>query len=395
MARTTKNPGRRSQENRDRGFSAAEMLLVVALSGVVFVGLAALIDVPQRMAERENHGTPSIASADTALATLDQDVRYATTVRVPSATRVEADQADGRTIAWEIVGGAEKVLERTADGSTVPILRNIAAGSFALETARTVRRHDESRALATAAVSVASFNAFALRSGYAFGAGGRGVTGVSVVSGQNDIDSVHTVGIYFAPGSLGGDRGVPTAIRLKLQRNGSEDLLLQIFEASPTTRLPNRSVIVANGRLYNRQIPLALSDVSVPLAMTKKLDPSKSYFVEMHARGGAAAKIDTQTLSVPAAAQSAASTFFYSNDGGTSYAALGSSNDASQTRFTFDALKVSITTAPDDADGLPPGFDAVDVGIGVVLHFTLSTAEGPESLATTVPIVNNLPIVNP
>lgn len=388
------------------GFSAIELILVVGLSGILLVGLTAMIDMPQQMAAREQSANPSVATADRALGALDRDIRFAVDVRAPSATRIELDQRDGSTVIWEHrAGGA--VLERTANGRTATILEEVEAGAFTIETATSIRRVEESKPVTTNSVTVARFDNYVLKAGYGFvGAVVRGMTAVTEVVALRDIDSTNMSGIYLKPGSLGGDLGVPTAIRLRLQRGGVSDLEIGVYEADPVTRKPIRAGRVAQGRAYARQIPVSVGEISIPLAMERRIDPAKSYFVMLRSSSGPSAKIETRVLSIAAATEPNPHSFLVTNDGGTTWSSLAALFDASQTRFGFDAVRVAVDQDDDDdgiddqddadyrTDGLQAGYDAIEVPVAVLVKFSLRTPAGLEPVRAAFPLQNMLALLD-
>lgn len=383
---------KRSQAAR-RGFSAIELILVVGLSGILLVGLTAMIDMPQQMAAKEQSANPSVSTADLALSALDRDIRFATEARTPSANRLEVDQGDGGTIVWEHRSGDGKLV-RIANGRTATILDDVRAGTFALKYETVVRRVEEAKPVTTSAVTVATFDNFVLRAGYTLGAAVRGLTGVLETTTLKDIDTTNMAGIYLTPGSLGTDRGVPTAMRVRLQRAGAGDLVVTIYEADPATKRPIRANRVADGRLYARQIPVALGDVSIPLAMERKLDPSKSYFVLMRSSSGLSAKIEGRSLSLASALEPHPHSFLATTNAGVGWSALGASFEASQTRFSFEAARVTVdAAAPVDADGLQAGYDAIEIPVAVMVSFTLQTPGGNEPVHAAFVLQNKLALV--
>ena len=64
------------QRRRAGGFSTLEFMLVVAISGILVLGLSAIIDVPAKMAEKEEAENPSIAHTEGAIAALDRGRRF-------------------------------------------------------------------------------------------------------------------------------------------------------------------------------------------------------------------------------------------------------------------------------------------------------------------------------
>jgi hypothetical protein len=377
------------------GFSAIEMLLVVGLSGILLVGLTAMIDMPQQMAAREQAENPSVAAADIALDALDRDVRYGTDVRVIAETRLEIDRAAGGTVVWEI-DTVRRRLERTEGATTVIILRDVDVGAFALHYESVKERGEESKPITSTGVTVATFNSFNLKPGYVLGTSTDSrVLSVYEITGFASIGEFVGAGIFLTPGALGGDQGVPTSIRARLVRGISTgDMLVSVFEANPLTRLPIRTELVATGRLYARQIPTVISQVSVPITMQRRIDPAKHYFIQFKSTSGNCAAIETKTLTIPSAAAASNCALLVTFDGGNNWAPISFVVAASQTTFGFDAVRVTVdTSVPDDADGMQAGYNKIDIAVAVAFKLSVKTPAGVETVRASFPVQNNLALV--
>jgi hypothetical protein len=376
------------------GFSAIEMLLVVGLSGILLVGLTAMIDMPQQMAAREQADNPSVAAADIALDALDRDIRYATDVRVIAETRLEIDRAAGGSVVWEI-DRVRGWLERTEGATTVIILRDVDVGAFALHYESIMERGEESKPVTSAGVTVATFNTWELKPGYVLGISlDRRIKAVDEIIMLSGISEWLGAGIFFSPSALGSDHGVPTNFRTRLGRGaGTGDLLVHVFEADPTTRKPITSELVATGRLYARQIPVVMGQVSVPFTMQRRIDPAKHYFVQLLSTSGTCASIETKTLSIPAAAADSSHALLLTANAGSTWATSNPA-DARQAIFDFEAARIAVdTSVPDDADGMQAGYNKIDIAVAVAFKLAVKTPAGVETVRASFPVQNNLALV--
>lgn len=370
------------------GFSVIELMLVLLLSSIVVVGFTAMIQVPGEMAADQNRDNPSVSSSDTTLAALDRDIRYATVVRVPTALRIEADQSDGSTVVWEHAGMTGRPLTRTAGGQTIAVLKDVSNVAFGLIQQNVVKRTDEQRIVTNTPVTTAQFDTFSLKSSFTFSVI-RGLVTVLLNTADCAIASHDRVGIYLTPASLGTDLGIPSSVRVRLKRSGGNDVLVNIYEAT-SQKKPDRTKLVATGKVNNRSIPLSYGDVTIPLAMAQKIDPTKGYFIELSSSGGSAATVEGLYLSIAGAAAAAATGLYSDNADGTNYNPLASLLDASQTKFALDVVRVTVDTSPLASDGLPPGYQSVAVPVAVAVRVALNTPLGVESIRGSIPIANSV-----
>jgi len=382
---------------RVRGFSVIEVLMVVGISGILVVGLTSMIEVPSQMAERQVAENPSISNAETTLTTLDRDIRFATDVRVPAAGRVEVDGPTG-TIVWEWNGLSARPLTRTADGSTVEVLRNVDATAFSLTHATAYSRQEDSQPVTNTGVQAASFSNFSLRPGFSLDGLVRGLIAVFDLPVLKDVGGTYVAGIFFNPRSLEDDDAVPTQVRMRLQRNGTNDLQVRLWEEDPSNRAnPRRDHLVATGTLLNRQIPVATAEVGIPLTTIEKVRKDKSYFLELRSgRGGLCARVEGRFLTNILAAATHPTTFLHSSNSGTSFSALTLLLDASQATFALDVVKSQVSDVDDDVEGPTevPGFAEVQIPVRVGLQLAVLTSAGVERVEASFPILNKLALVN-
>lgn len=130
---------RRSRSAAERGWVPLELVLILAIALIVIVGLAAIVDMPRQVMEREASHAP-ISSADRLLSRLDQDVRFARRVETPDRHTLRVTDRGGEQVTYRwngVVGGS---VIRTAKDRTSSLLRNVRALSFGLSQTA-IRRH--------------------------------------------------------------------------------------------------------------------------------------------------------------------------------------------------------------------------------------------------------------
>jgi len=373
---------------RIHGFTMIEFILVVAISGILILGLSALIEVPRKIAEQESTGDTRLSSADRAIAQLDRDIRFATNVELPNAAHLRLTRHDGAVVdyTWS---AARAPLVRTVGGRSSEVLESATRVTFALQTTSVDVGPSSDGALVEAAVETASFETFSLKSGYQFVGGGGAVSTVSVIANTKTIGGASKSGLFFQASGLSDDAGVAASLKVRLRRNGVEDLKVRIYEADSITKLPVRAQPVAYAHVLNGALPSGLSTVSIPLTSVKTLTQGGSYFAELSSDGnGSSADIEYQTLSDADAAGLSSGGFLYSSDGGRSYSPTSSSLDASQSAFDV-TVKKTTAVAPTDGVGATD-----DITTAVQLRLSLPSSLGATTMNVSFPVENNLVLVN-
>ncbi|MFG0318661.1 MAG: type II secretion system protein J, partial [Planctomycetota bacterium JB042] len=241
---------------RPRGFSVAEMCVVVALSAILALGLSALIDVPRELAVRhDGTNVARLSAADRVIRQLDDDVRFAKDVRTPGPGELVVVRADGETVRyrWEGVGRA---LSRSAPEGSGELLEQVTRVGFAIGWTEVDAGYEEG-GLVSSPVAVARFSGFAA------------LLGIAARLGRAPVDGAHAVGLYFRAAGLGEESGLVSEARVRLRRAGDEGLRVRLLRADPGSRQPIVGTELAGGVVASSALPLATTDVALPLTATK------------------------------------------------------------------------------------------------------------------------------
>lgn len=382
-----------------------EFILVVAISGIVIIGLAAVVEVPRQMIEREQEGGSHISSCDRAVARLDEEVRFAKDVAVPDSNTLDISTATGETIRyrWDGVEGGDLV--RTAPDGTGTVLGSIRHLAFRLNMTEHVVPATEDKPLVMTPVETASFTEFTLKPGYEIDATvvevesktateveavASTLTKVTETRSYLTINKTDRAGIFFTPTSITDDAASATMVRLRLRRNGVDDLAVVIYELDEKTNEPIRSELVAYAKVANAAIPVSLSDMSIPLSCLRKMSHLKKYFVEVMSSGsGNAADIEYKTLSDPDAVATANGGFVVSDSSGASFYSPSTRTEACQSDYSMMAVKsepvIPGTTETEVVEMIPTS---------VQLDVQLTASSGDAILNVSFPVENNLALVN-
>lgn len=368
-------------------FSLIEFILVLALSGILLVGLTSMIEIPRQMVENHESGTPSVADTEVTLSVMDRDIRYATTVRAPTTHRLEVDLADGSTVTYEWSGTPGGPLARTDAQGTVNVVPTVNDVMFRIRTTPMTVGATGEKPLITTTVQTAAFNSFTLLPGFSLGGLVRGLLSVTEIVTHQNISATEYAGIYFQPTALDSDDGAPSVLRVRLRRAGSSDLLLRAWEADPVTKKPIRGTLTATAIIPNASLPASTSTFTIPLTTVKKLNRNKSYFMELRSAGTSlAAQIEGRTLNLENAVAPLNVGLQISANAGLLYRPLGSLLSASQTIFSIEAVKTEVT-------GAAPTASLVQVPTAVAMALRMITAQGTEDLHASFPLENNLALV--
>lgn len=383
---------------RATGFSMIELTLVVAISSIVVVGLSSIIEVPQLVVEEQQAGR--VSRADSALAVLDRDVRYARSVSLVDSRTLDITSATGTSIRYGWAGTPGRALMRREGAQGGEVLPNIQSLVFELEMADLPGAVPD-QAVTSATLGAAQWSTFTLQPGYALGVtaagvrgagagGGAGVNGVTstAVAAQTQSFTVtlaNRAGIGFSaslPTLPSGEAGTPSVLRCRLRRGGGADLMVRVFEATGRSA-PQYLSWVATGWVRNYDLPLTFAEVSIPLTAYQKVAHGRSYFIQLVSGGiGASADIEYQTLSVAAAAAASGTAFVTSADLGITYASPAGALDAAQAPFTLDV----IASEPVGASG----GSTAEIATGVRIRLDMQTGRGIEVLRVSLPIINNI-----
>jgi hypothetical protein len=377
----------------EAAFSAIEMILVTAATGIVVVGMIGIIEVPRRMSEAASAENPSISSAKASLAQLDRDLRFAAGVASDSPGRIDAFDRSGRKVSWEWTGATRGRLIRTDGDGPVEVLGDVGHAAFSLGTALEAARTGGDGTIVSSGVRAASFAQFALKPGFAFEPG-VGATQVEDRALLQDISALRRAAIVLDEAvlaGLGGNEAITARVVLRLERRGAGGLVVEVLEIDPVSGAADRAAPVATGRLTHRELPLYLSDVAVPLAAARKLRAERAYLVEIRADSlTSVAALETRYLSIPAAGDAIGSSLLVSSDAGSTYrpvAAVAGAAAASQTRFQLDVLLTHAAVPRLGADATP-GFATYERVVRVDLDLSIATPLGDQSIEVSFPLLN-------
>jgi type II secretory pathway pseudopilin PulG len=382
---------------RFSGYTAIEFILVIAITGILVVGLAAIVDMPAEVVQRQEDGR-SMSSIDQAMAVFDKDVRFAIDARSPDANTLELTTHGGGTVTWQWSGTAGAPLTRTDVSGTVAVVPNTRALTFAIkQTNHRVATVTNVDTVKTDTVG-ASFSSFAVKPGYQLLAVGesvlRGLLGVTETVGTRSINATSNVGLFFKVPAGAQDQSYPSSITVRMSRAASADVLVRLYEADAVTRAPQRANAVGMAYVRNADIPATMSDVTIRLSPLKRVSGTGSYFVDFVGRGaGNAANFEFRKLSLDLAPVDWGGGLLYSTTSGASYAPISSLLSNSQTKFSFTLTKEKDADALDANDTVTS--TTLDIPTGVALDLAIQgEGGGDRTLRVSVPIENNVQFVN-
>ncbi|MFG0320021.1 MAG: type II secretion system protein J [Planctomycetota bacterium JB042] len=367
------------------GFTMMEFILVIGITGILVVGLGAVVEIPRQMAEQELAGDARISDVDRAMKWLDDDVRFARDVVVPSAGTLEITTRSGQTVTWNW-GGSSGPLTRTDPGGTSSVIPSAARVIFSLGLSK-ARVAAADGSLLESTVESAAFDTFTLNSGYGLAdllPIRTLLTAVDLLVGLLVVHPAQPIGIVFTASGLSDDSGYLESIRLRVRRNGTSNLVVTVFEALESPLRPDRTKVVAKVVVENARLPAVLSDLTIALPAERRIHQGGRYFVELKPESSdRAVALETRVLSIAAAAASTTTGVLSSSDGGRNYSPIGGSLDASQTVFSVLAKKSST-----DAAGVGEGIELIPTCVQATIM--LVTADGVTTIDTSVPVENNL-----
>lgn len=382
---------------RFSGYTAIEFILVIAITGILVVGLAAIVDMPAEVVQRREDGH-SMSSVDQAMSVFDKDVRFAIDARVPDSKTLELTAHGGGTVTWGWSGVAGAPLTRTDASGTVSVVPNTRSLNFVLkETQHRVATVSNVETVKTDTIG-ATFTNFAVKPGYQLLAVGetvlRGLIGVTETVGTRGINTVNNVGLFFKVPAGAQDQSYPSSITVRMSRGGPADVLVRLYEADAVTRAPQRTNAVAMAYVRNADIPATMSDVTIKLSPLKRVTGTGSYFIDFVGRGtGTAANFEFRKLTVDLAAVDWGGGLLYSTTSGASYAPIASVLANSQTKFSFTLTKEKDANVADTNDTVTSTM--MSIPTGVALDLALAGEGGLDrTLRVSVPIENNIQFVN-
>lgn len=388
----------RPRRRGPRGFTLVEFVLVVMISGVILVGLGAMVEIPRQMLEEREQGQ-RVASVDRGLSAMDGDIRFATDARLISAVDLEVDLGDGSTVtyAWSGISGDPLVRTSSADGA-VEVMKDVRDLGLRVETRpKTVVRRLE-LAKAETVVETAAFNDFTLNDGYVLNATRRLLgTAVSLNTNTFGVSDLRRPGFWFRTRGLSSGDASAASFRTWLRRYGTGDLIVTIYQGQgdgddedgdgvDEPEAPRRVQAVARGYVRNSALPASFADVTVPLTASRKLTQDEPCFVELSSSTSAfAAEVQVLTLSNVDAAAPSNGGALRSTDSGASFAAFASKLAASQMKYSFQVVQSEpVDTAPSSV------VDTVNIPVAVRMKLEVGTSEGPRRLDFLFPMQNKL-----
>lgn len=382
---------------RSSAFTMIEFMLVVTISGILIVGLAAIVEAPQVMLEKQV-SQATVSSADRMLSQLDEDVRFATDVRTPNPRRLEVDLRTGETIVYEWDGSPGGNISRTTPGGTATLQGKVHDTRFDIETVEVETAPEDTVTTEINRIAGSWDGTFQLKPGFRMVGSPFiiGTTEVTMNMWYCGIKEKAPGGIVFQATGLTGDATI-TNLNLKLRRANEGEVRIYVYKALGVTGsdsdrpVPDTTDLYASYEsLISSNLPLNFDYHDFPMTTHKKIQNGAWYFIQI---GGWNANRVTyelafRTVDPPAGAREISSCFYRSpDDWGSSFDPVESDPDGGQCMFTLDVVESEVSG----------GAGGSTVTIPVAVHFNLQLnatgAEG-ESLTTSVPIQNNCELVN-
>ncbi len=384
-----------------RAFTLIELILVVAISAILIVGLAAVIEVPRQMAEQEQEQS-RVSDADRTLSQLQRDVRFASDARTSTLQRLEVDVEGGDTVVYEWSGVSGDSLVRTDCQGKAEVLGSVHRLEFRVGTAPLDAQTIVDDGIVTKAMEAASFDEFAVKPGYE-------VLSVAAVGSIEDdlgllnaVEEVRTyqigktkrAGIVFQAAGLGATGGSPTCLCLRLQRSGPRDLKADVYKVVSGTQ-PDLLSPVASGQIANSALPEAMAHTGIPLTATDKLVDGQSYFVLLRSNytlldtTGYSALVEYRTLSVPAAATADGVSFYTSDSMMGAFAVPAGAGGASDNSGLDFSMETTVSRAITGADLE----ETMEIPIFVRLKLAVITPQGEEIVESVFLMENNITLV--
>lgn len=358
-----------------------ELIVVVAITGLLVLGLGAVVEIPRDMAEQELSGDARLSDLDRLVKWLDDDVRFAKDVVRPSATRLEVTTRDGQTVVYAWGGGGGPLTRTDANGS-VALVESAARVIFQLgKTPLPAEFADGTTS--ESVVEAASFDTFTLLPGFSLLGGLLGglLKKVDLLTGTLLVTRSEPAGVAFTVSGLSGE-GYVESVRLRLRKSGTQSLMVRLLEFDPDDGQPDSSGPNVTTVVHQNALPSALTDFTIPLPAARKVKNGDRLFVELVATGnGGAVELAYELLSIAAAAAPVGGGLLRSTGG--LFAPLAATLDASQCVFSVQVREIEAESGG--------AADAV-VLVPTSVHATIQvqTPNGVSMLATSFPVENNL-----
>lgn len=378
--------------SRMTGFTLIEFTMVMAISGILVIGLGTVIEIPRIMLE-ERDSNVRVSGVDRFMSIMDKDVRYCTDVRLIDGHHLEVDTADGAIVTYSFSGIAGDPLVRSSDAEVVDT--NVVA-----EVRRAVLRVDTySKTIITPVaaptadtpVETASFSSFNLKSGYVItDLVGRlgGLTAVTQQTRTMGISSLRRPAFSFNARGLGADSSSAASFRAVVRRFGTGDLVVRVFQGTSGGAVdqPVRTKEIAVGRVANAALPASFQNVVIPLTSRRKITNDNSCFVEFSSStSDFAAEIQILTIDLLDALASSNGGFARSADNGASFTPYASALPLAQSQFSFQTIQTEPVT-----DSLGSALQTVEIPVSVNVRVTLDTSEGERLIEFSIPLQNKL-----
>lgn len=382
---------------RRRGYTAIEFILVIAITGILVVGLSAIVDMPAEVVRRQDEGS-GLSTLDQALSVFDKDVRFAIDATAPDARTLDLVVHGGGTVRWSWNGTSGSPLQRTDGSGTVAVVPSVRSAQFDVQLTQHRVTSTSSVPTVTTPTVGASFTQYTVKPGYQLlGLGDsviRGLLGVTEIVGTRTINSANSVGLFFKVPAGAQDGSYPSSITVRLSRAGTADLLVRCFEADAVTRTPDRANAVGMAYVRSADIPSTMAEVTIRLSPLKRVRGTGSYFVDFSGTAaGASANFEFRKLSIDLAATDWGGGLLYSTNAGASFAPISSVLANSQTKFSFSLTKEKDANTADVNDTITSTTASIPTGVALTLAVA-GEGGATRELRVSVPIENNVQLVN-
>lgn len=376
-----------------RGFTLVEMIMVVSISGILFLGLSAIVDVPRQVVQAQQSEV-SVSHTDRLFDRLNSDLRFAVGASVIGDHSLEILTNNGSAVKYTFhpdQGGS--VLRKDASGDVATVFQKATKVKFAIkyEPAKKTKHQDQD--IESVQVVTASYKCkmsgkpkgmgkYAKKKKYAGKVGNQSLKTLT-------IGQVTRAGIYFRAKGIDDDDAMPDVLSACLRRNGFQDLTVRMFRCSGSKK-PVAGSLVATAHVPNGALPLQFAAVDIPLSGAVKLKQGADYFLEFLSSGpGTSADIQYQSLDDGDDALVADSGFTSSTSGGATWESSSSCALKRASPFTVRVNKSKVGKqkwTSEDQKQKPKKM----VPVCVRVHITLPSGNSEQELRAAFPMNNNL-----